>query len=158
MDDETKYGISKSELTARRKELGVWLKELREKAGLSQTALASRVKADYYSFVSQVETGLTPLPPSKIEAWADALQVDHRTFAISVLRAANPVLYRMLYGQASPDEPLPSPQFSQTTAHSNGVNGADTGPSEPANEKLEELKARLARLEAIVLLKHSQHA
>ena len=40
-----------------RVELGVWLRSLREERGLSQRQLANQLSLDYYTFISQLETG-----------------------------------------------------------------------------------------------------
>lgn len=46
-----------SDVQEMRREGGRWLRELREKAGLSQRELALLVHTDYYTFVSQLENG-----------------------------------------------------------------------------------------------------
>ncbi len=40
-----------------RREGGRWLKEKREQANLSQRQLAAKVGAEYYTLISQLETG-----------------------------------------------------------------------------------------------------
>jgi DNA-binding XRE family transcriptional regulator len=45
-----------------RQEAGRWLKAAREAAGLTQAELAQRVGLRYYTFVSQVESGLGRVP------------------------------------------------------------------------------------------------
>jgi ribosome-binding protein aMBF1 (putative translation factor) len=40
-----------------RREGGKWLKEKREQANLSQRQLAAKVGAEYYTLISQLETG-----------------------------------------------------------------------------------------------------
>jgi len=64
-----------SSLKQHRKRAGVWLKTLREEAGLTQMQLAGRLGFKYYAFVSQVETGFSRVPTEKMEAWARALGV-----------------------------------------------------------------------------------
>ena len=46
-----------------RREAGLWLRELRERRGLSQRQLASHLGAEYYTFISQLETGRGRIPP-----------------------------------------------------------------------------------------------
>ena len=73
-----------------RREGGRWLKEQREKAGLSQRQLAFKVGADYYTFISQLETGRGRIPPDRYRDWAEALGVpprDLRAVAFAVLRS-----------------------------------------------------------------------
>ena len=55
-----------------RREAGAWLRELREKKGLSQRELATLVGAEYYTFISQLETGRGRLPPDRYRDWARA--------------------------------------------------------------------------------------
>ena len=87
----------KSRLKERRKEAGAWLKELREKAGLTQMDLAIRLGFKYYAFISQVETGFTRLPAQKVEAWANAVGADPPSFAKRLLSFYEPELHRVLY-------------------------------------------------------------
>ena len=86
-----------SSLKERRKGAGVWLKELREKAGLTQMDLAIRLGIKYYAFISQVETGFARLPAQKVEAWANAVGADPPLFAERLLSFYEPELHRVLY-------------------------------------------------------------
>jgi len=45
-----------------RREAGIWLKELREARGLSQRDLANLVGVEYYTFISQIESGRGRIP------------------------------------------------------------------------------------------------
>jgi transcriptional regulator with XRE-family HTH domain len=56
-----------------RQEAGRWLKGLREAQGLSQRGLAERGGAEYYTFISQIESGRGRIPPDRYAAWAVAL-------------------------------------------------------------------------------------
>lgn len=80
-----------------RREGGRWLKELREGAGLSQRQLAAKVGADYYTFISQLETGRGRIPPDRYREWAEALQVDARDFVRELLRFYDPITYDVLF-------------------------------------------------------------
>ena len=86
-----------SSLKQQRREAGVWLKGLREAAGLTQMELATRLGIKYYAFVSQVETGFTRLPTEKIEGWARAVGADPAWFAKRLLSFYEPELHRVLY-------------------------------------------------------------
>ena len=59
-----------------RKEAGRWLRELREKRGLSQRELADKVGADIYTLISQLEHGRGRIPPDRYLVWADALEIE----------------------------------------------------------------------------------
>jgi transcriptional regulator with XRE-family HTH domain len=80
-----------------RKRAGIWLRGLREEAGLTQLELARRLHIKYYAFVSQVETGLSRVPTDKLEAWAHTLDVDPSDFAKRLISFYEPELHRLLY-------------------------------------------------------------
>jgi ribosome-binding protein aMBF1 (putative translation factor) len=86
-----------------RRDGGRWLKEQREHAGLSQRQLADRVGADYYTFISQLETGRGRIPPDRYRAWADALGLRPRTFVRDVLRFYDPITHGILFGENDED-------------------------------------------------------
>ncbi|MEM7497221.1 MAG: helix-turn-helix transcriptional regulator [Pseudomonadota bacterium] len=88
-----------------RRRLGRWLKERREDRGLTQADLAERLGLRYYSFVSQVENGLGRIPQDLYAPWADALDIDGRVFAWTVLAHLEPGLYDMLGQDAPPELP-----------------------------------------------------
>ena len=81
-----------------RREGGKWLKEQRERAGLSQRQLAEQVGAEYYTFISQLETGRGRIPPDRYLVWAKALKAQPRTFVKEILRFYDPVTYEILFG------------------------------------------------------------
>jgi transcriptional regulator with XRE-family HTH domain len=76
---------------------GLWLKELREKRGLSQRTLAELVGAEYYTFISQLETGRGRVPPLRYEEWASALGVPTAEFVRTVMKYYDPVTYGILF-------------------------------------------------------------
>jgi len=82
-----------------RKQAGAWLRELRERRGLSQRELAARVGAEYYTFISQLETGRGRIPPDRYLVWAHALGIDKREFVRTLMSFYDPVTYRILFGR-----------------------------------------------------------
>jgi len=80
-----------------RREGGRWLKEQRENAGLSQRQLAAKVGADYYTFISQLETGRGRIPPDRYRDWAAALGLSPQTFVRSLLRFYDPITYDIMF-------------------------------------------------------------
>jgi transcriptional regulator with XRE-family HTH domain len=86
-----------------RREGGRYLKELREARGLSQRQLAQMVGAEYYTFISQLETGRGRIPPDRYRAWADALGVAPRDLVRNVMRFYDPITHEILFGE----EPQP---------------------------------------------------
>jgi transcriptional regulator with XRE-family HTH domain len=80
-----------------RKQAGRWLREQRQKAGLSQMDLANRLGLRYYTFVSQIENGFGRVPSHLMAAWARALGVRPSRFARVLLGYYDPALYRALF-------------------------------------------------------------
>jgi len=83
-----------------RRDAGLWLKQLREAQGLSQRDLAEMVGVEYYTFISQVESGRGRIPPDRYRAWADAVGVPTREFVTKLMRYYDPVTYRILFENA----------------------------------------------------------
>ena len=81
-----------------RREGGRLLKELREARGLSQRQLAIMVGAEYYTFISQLETGRGRVPPDRYRTWAEALGVDTKDLVRSLMRFYDPMTYEILFG------------------------------------------------------------
>lgn len=80
-----------------RREAGRWLKLRREEVGLSQRELAALVGTDYYTFISQLETGRGRIPPERYRAWASALQIEPREFVCTILRYYDPLTHEILF-------------------------------------------------------------
>lgn len=93
-----------AELKALRQQAGRWLKQAREAAKLTQAELAERVGLRYYTFVSQVESGVGRVPIETQEAWARALGLEPGELARTLLRYYEPELYRLLFGGAEATE------------------------------------------------------
>lgn len=92
--------LSDPDVQELRRAAGQWLKELREKRGLSQRQLAQLVGAEYYTFISQLETGRGRIPPDRYLEWAKALEVQPRLFVKELLQYYDPVTYSILFGSA----------------------------------------------------------
>jgi len=80
-----------------RREGGRWLKDRRESVGLSQRELADLVGAEYYSFISQLETGRGRIPPDRYEAWAKALKIPVDSFVRETMQFYDPITYQILF-------------------------------------------------------------
>jgi transcriptional regulator with XRE-family HTH domain len=101
-----------SKLTQRlRSKAGSWLRELREKRGLSQRELAQRVGAEYYTFISQLEHGRGRIPPDRYLAWAEALGVNPRGFVRALMSFYDPLTYNIIFGR--------TPRLQEVTTSSN---------------------------------------
>jgi transcriptional regulator with XRE-family HTH domain len=83
-----------------RRQGGRWLKEVREAAGLSQRELASKVGVEYYTFISQMETGRGRIPPERYSDWAAAVGIQETEFVKAILKFYDPITYRMLFGDS----------------------------------------------------------
>ena len=94
--------LSSSEVIELRREAGRWLRKLREARGLSQRNLADLVGAEYYTFISQLETGRGRIPPDRYLLWATAFGVDPKVFVRTLLRYYDPVTYAILFEDSKP--------------------------------------------------------
>lgn len=77
---------------------GIWLRARREERNLSQRELAEKVGAFYYTFISQIEAGRGRIPADRYAAWAEALEIEPRAFAISMLRFYEPATHTLIFG------------------------------------------------------------
>jgi transcriptional regulator with XRE-family HTH domain len=95
----TEYRVTKHGEHAKvlRKRAGAYLKGLREDAKLTQSELAKRVGLEYYTFISQIETGLTRLPPEHYQAYAKALNVPCEELTKQLLKFYDPLTYAALF-------------------------------------------------------------
>lgn len=76
-----KRSVTPKRLTQqRRKEAGLWLRELREKRRMSQRELADRVGVQVYTVISQLENGRGFIPEDRYLLWAEALEVESLEF------------------------------------------------------------------------------
>ncbi len=77
---------------------GTWLRARREERNLSQRELAEKVGAFYYTFISQIEAGRGRIPADRYAAWAEALEMEPRAFAINMLRFYEPATHSLIFG------------------------------------------------------------
>ena len=117
------HKLETHEINELRKQAGKWLKEARDNAGLSQRELAAAVGIDYYTFISQLESGRGRVPADRYAAFAKALHIEPREFAITMMKYNDPITYNLVFG----DQPT---------------------VKEPTT--VERLEERLRRLEAIM--------
>jgi transcriptional regulator with XRE-family HTH domain len=85
-----------------RQDAGRWLKQLRESQGLSQRELARRLGLNFYTFVSQLESGRGRIPPDRYKAWADAFGMEPQVFVRELLRYYDPITYYYLFEVEEP--------------------------------------------------------
>jgi transcriptional regulator with XRE-family HTH domain len=89
--------LSSEQVVKSRCEGGQWLRGLREARGLSQRQLADKVGIDYYTFISQLETGHGRIPPDRYRVWAKALGVEAGHFVRVLMRFYDPVTFQILF-------------------------------------------------------------
>lgn len=101
MERLSRSGLNQDGVLALRQEAGVWLRGLREAAGLSQRELAKAVGLEYYTFISQIESGRGRVPPAQTRAWAEALNMPVRDFAIELMRFYDPINHALIFGDGA---------------------------------------------------------
>jgi transcriptional regulator with XRE-family HTH domain len=104
-----------------RRAAGEWLRSLREQRGLSQRDLAKLVDADYYTFISQLETGRGKVPPERYEIWANALAIDPKTFVKKLLHYYDPLTYEILFQEDVRDEVVANRHGTAVDAMTSGA-------------------------------------
>lgn len=82
---------------ALRQQAGKYLKEIRRRSGLTQSALAEKVGARVKSHISNVERGRSRLETHDYERWAAALSVDRSEFAKTMCQYYDPHYYAALF-------------------------------------------------------------
>lgn len=80
-----------------RREAGRWLKQKREERNLSQRQVADLLGIEYYTFVSQLETGRGRIPPERYVDWAKALGIKPRDFVYMLMPYYDPVTFAILF-------------------------------------------------------------
>jgi transcriptional regulator with XRE-family HTH domain len=91
---------------------GQWLRELREKRGLSQRELAQKVGATYHTLISQLEHGRGRIPPDDYLIWAAPLGVEPRAFVRGLMAYYDPVTHGVLFG-GRPQIERPAPNATR---------------------------------------------
>lgn len=86
-----------SESLALRKQAGRWLKQKREDRNLSQRQMADILGIEYYTFVSQLETGRGRIPPERYADWAGALGMTPRELVFVLMRYYEPITFSILF-------------------------------------------------------------
>ena len=80
-----------------RAKAGRWLRQLRERRGLSQRELARQVGSEHVTFISQIEHGKGRIPPDRYLVWADALAIDPHDFVRELMSCYDPVTYQIIF-------------------------------------------------------------
>lgn len=83
-----------------RRQAGHWLKQKREERNLSQRQLADLLGLDYYTFISQLETGRGRIPPERYADWARSLGMEPHDFVYVLMRYYDPITFSILFPNA----------------------------------------------------------
>ncbi len=81
-----------------------WLREKREKCGLSQREVSNRLGIDSHTFISAIESGGPSLPEDRWEEYAQILGIDWPEFCKNMIMYFKPDIYRSLFGEPSKTE------------------------------------------------------
>ena len=141
-----------AEVLRLREECGVWLRQKREAAGISQRELARQLGFDYYSFISQIESGKGRVPTDQIAAWAKLVNVEPRAFAQTMLKYYDPINHQLLFGDDEASRLGPADSAAQRDDESGLSHSSNVLPLDERIERLERktLEDRVARLEALL--------
>ncbi len=78
--------------------IGALIRAAREKAGLTQKAVADAVGLNYYTMISQMELGYVTVPAGLWVKLPDVLGLDRQDFVLRCLSAHQPEVYEALFG------------------------------------------------------------
>ena len=91
------HGVLDREVTKKlRKTLGDRLKARRTKLKKTQKDVAEEVGFDYYTMVSQIESGAVRLPPDRITPYAKALKMPAAMLAGWMMQHYDPITWEAL--------------------------------------------------------------
>ena len=80
-----------------RGQAGVYLRQRREAAGLTQSDLAQALGYKFYTRISQIERGIGRVPPEDYGRYAEALGVEPRGFVKELLRFYDPLVHHLAF-------------------------------------------------------------
>lgn len=86
-----------------RRKAGKMLRGLRDAQGMTQKDVADAAGIEYYTFLSQLESGMGRVPPDMYEPLAKAYKVDLKRFAQAMLYWYDRATYKALFGAPLPD-------------------------------------------------------
>lgn len=89
--------LATEEATRLRKAVGAKLKALREAVGKTQREVANDCGFEYYTMVSQIESGKTRVPPMQMVPYAKSLGIPTKEFAKLMMQHYDPIMFEILY-------------------------------------------------------------
>lgn len=81
----------------RRKDFGQRMKRIRLEREMTQMDMAVATGQVYFTFISQIETGMAKIPTKDIGVWAKALGLDVSEFAKAYLKATDEHLFNAIF-------------------------------------------------------------
>lgn len=93
-----KQGARTDAALALRKEGGIFIKALRQQAGLTQRDVAVALKYNYYTMIAQMEAGTARIPPDVYTAYAKVLGVKPELFVQKLMQYYDPHTYKAIWG------------------------------------------------------------
>lgn len=96
--------LSNKRVQRNKENLGSELKHARNKAGLTQKALALELGLEYYTMVSQMELGYISIPASLWIPISKALNLNSSEWVLRCLIEYQPEVYRALFHNRSKNE------------------------------------------------------
>ena len=94
----TQYRVNTEDAKILRRRAGSYLRGLRTDAGLTQQQVAKALGWDYYTMVSQIERGISRLPPEDMASYATTLGVDLAKMAKDLLEFYDPHMHAAMFG------------------------------------------------------------
>lgn len=78
---------------------GAFLQRLRGHVGMTQRELAMKLDLQYYTMVSQIESGSARIPPNLYVKYAKALKVDQQLFIQKILEYYDPHTHNAMFSK-----------------------------------------------------------
>ena len=91
------YDASSEKAKILRKKAGAYIKNLRKDACLTQREVAVALNLDYYTFISQLESGYGRVPPNLYRSLADILEVKCSVFTKEMMRFYDPFTFDAMF-------------------------------------------------------------
>ena len=95
----TTYDASSAKAKELRKQAGSYVRTLRHAADLTQREVAQALHLDYYTFISQLESGYGRVPPNLYIPLAKVLGVNPHEFTREMVKFYDPFTYEGLFGK-----------------------------------------------------------
>lgn len=120
------YRNSSTWSASMRKRAGAYIKALREESKQTQQDVAMKMGWTYYTMVSQIERGLSRIPPEDVVKMAAVLEVPAEELGKKVLYYYDPYLFHAIFGGRHPLDIEGLPKDRSTREGRRGISSTDT--------------------------------